>query len=260
MVSLDEKITNKERREIVGNLITVLDLVPEKTLDAIMEHLESGEEMTPIHLKKIAGLSDQKLESLMLLLDNKKVSHETLLLSLDVAMTILKRTEKERESIDLSWTGPIQFSVEGRSTQSLVEEMIKNAKQSIVITGYSITEETGILELLESAMERGVEVTMIVHMDDENKNIRVLSKMWPSPPRPTIYSRERGKDDIYFKIHAKMIVVDSADLLVTSANLTYHGMSNNFEVGVRIRGNTARKAHMLVDELVKSKYLEEKTW
>ena len=257
---MDDKITNKERREIIGNLITVLDLVPEKTLNVIRELLESGEDLSPISLKKIEGLSDEKLESLMLLLDNTNVSHETLILLLDVAMAILKRTEKEKESIDLSWTGPIQFSVEGRSTESLVEEMLKNAKKSIVITGYSITEETGILELIESAIKRGVEVTMIVHMDDENRNMKVLSKMWPFPPRPVIYSRERGKDDIYFKIHAKMLVVDSSDLLVTSANLTYHGMSNNFEVGVRIRGNTARKAHMLVDELVKSKYLEEKIW
>lgn len=257
---MNDKITSRERREIIGNLITVLEIVPERALNSIREHLELGKEITPIQLKHITGLSDQKLESLMLLLDNKNVPQDVILLSLDIAMTMLKHAEKEKESIDLSWTGPIQFSVEGRSTKSLVDEMIKNARKSIIITGYSITGGGGILDLLNDAMMRGVDVTMIVHMDDENKNIDILSKTWPSRYRPTVYSRERGVDDVYFKIHAKMIVVDSSDLLVTSANLTYHGMNNNFEVGVRIRGNTAKKASLLVDDLIKSRYLEEKTW
>ncbi|MNR65073.1 hypothetical protein D3C85_1879750 [compost metagenome] len=42
-------------------------------------------------------------------------------------------------------------------------------------------------------------------------------------------------------MHAKMLVVDNLELLVTSANLTYHGMGSNIEIGVRIKGEVARK-------------------
>jgi phosphatidylserine/phosphatidylglycerophosphate/cardiolipin synthase-like enzyme len=42
-------------------------------------------------------------------------------------------------------------------------------------------------------------------------------------------------------LHAKVLLVDQYDLLVTSANLTYHGLSSNIEVGVRVKGNELAK-------------------
>ena len=53
-----------------------------------------------------------------------------------------------------------------------------------------------------------------------------------------------------------MLVVDRSDLLVTSANLTWHGMTNNFEIGLRVRGNAARKAEDLIRNLIDRNYLE----
>lgn len=238
----------------------MLDLVPRRSLEALMEAMESGTELTPASIKKITGLSDQNLESLLFFLEGGKDSYADLLLALETASAVLKHSEREKETIDLSWTGPIQFSVEGRSTQSLIEEMLRNAKKSIVIIGYSITEEGGVLELISAAMKRGVEVVLVVHSDEESRNIEVISKNWLRNPKPLVYTRERGKTDVYFKIHAKMMVVDSSDLLVTSANLTWHGMSNNLEIGLRVRGKTAEKAYLLVDELIKSGYLTKKTW
>ena len=50
-------------------------------------------------------------------------------------------------------------------------------------------------------------------------------------------------DDKLAKLHAKAVVVDRRDLLVTSANLTGHGVSGNLELGARLSGRPARQAH-----------------
>lgn len=253
----DSRISDFERKELVGNLITVLELVPENALVAIRDSLEKHEVMDSIKIKKLTGLSGQNLESILLLFNNPKIEPDALLIAMDTALAVAQNAKKTSERIDLSWTGPVQFSVEGRTTISVLEEMIQNANTSIIITGYNITQEaSNIIRLLEKAMDKNVEVVFVIHSDDENKNFKTLSNLWNYEKKPKVYSRKPGPSDVYFKIHAKMVVVDRFDLLVTSANLTWHGMANNFEIGLRVRGKTAEKAEELIRNLIDSSYLE----
>ena len=53
------------------------------------------------------------------------------------------------------------------------------------------------------------------------------------------------------------MIVDRKELLVTSANLTHHGLVQNFEMGVRIRGRTAGNAHVVIRRMIDSGYFEE---
>ena len=46
-------------------------------------------------------------------------------------------------------------------------------------------------------------------------------------------------DNEYLKLHAKVIVADHRDALVTSANLTMYAMDLNMEMGVRVLGAPA---------------------
>lgn len=43
------------------------------------------------------------------------------------------------------------------------------------------------------------------------------------------------------KMHAKVLLVDENDLLVTSANFTHHGHAVNVEYGLRLSGEPARR-------------------
>ena len=40
-------------------------------------------------------------------------------------------------------------------------------------------------------------------------------------------------------LHAKLVVAKQKDALVTPANLTYHGLKANLELGVRLQGPVA---------------------
>ena len=252
----NSEISKSERIELVSNIVTALELVPENALVAIRDSLEKHEVMDSGKIKKITGLDGQGLESVLLLFNNAAMSADTLLVAIDTALAVMQTVKRTSEVIDLSWTGPVQFSVEGRTTPSVMEEMIMNAKNSIIITGYSITGDAeNFIRLLENAIDK-VEVIFVIHSDDKNKNFETLSNLWKKEKKPKVYSRTPGPLDVYFKIHAKMLVVDNFDLLVTSANLTWHGMSNNFEIGLRVRGNTAKKAEALIRNLIERNYLE----
>lgn len=259
LVYLHTEISNSERRELVSNIVTALELVPENALVAIRNSLEKHEAMDSVKIKKITGLDGQGLESVLLLFNNTVMGTDILLVAIDTALAVMQIAKRTSEIIDLSWTGPVQFSVEGRTTLSVMEEMILNAKDSIIITGYSVTDDAeNFIRLLENAIDK-VEIILVIHSDDKNKNFDTLSKLWKKEKKPKTYSRLPGPLDVYFKIHAKMLVVDNSDLLVTSANLTWHGMSNNFEIGLRVRGNTAKKAEALIRNLIDRNYLEAVT-
>ena len=252
----NSKISNSERRELVSNIVTALELVPEKSLVAIRDLLEKHEVVDSGKIKKVTGLDGQGLESVLLLFNNTAMGTDTLLVAIDIALAVVQTVKRTSEIIDLSWTGPVQFSVEGRTTPSIMEEMILNAKDSIIITGYSITDDVeNFIRLLENTIDN-VEVIFVIHSDDKNKNFETLSNLWKKEKKPKVYSRTPGSLDVYFKIHAKILVVDNFDLLVTSANLTWHGMSNNFEIGLRVRGNTAKKVGALIRNLIERNYLE----
>lgn len=254
-------ITPSERKQILGNVKTVLEVIPKTGLKSLQEMLEQEFDITASNLKKHVGLSGEALDSVLFLFENQKIPRDVTTLALNIAIESVEHARKGFETIDMSWTGPIQFSVEGRSNISIVEEMITSANDTITIVGYSLTDEAKkIINLLEEVMKNNVEVIFVIHSDDKSNNIDTLKKIWKFYKRPKIYTREASETDVYFKIHAKMLVVDSKDILITSANLTWHGMSNNFELGLRVRGKTAEKGETLISDLIKRKYLKEVQW
>jgi phosphatidylserine/phosphatidylglycerophosphate/cardiolipin synthase-like enzyme len=151
---------------------------------------------------------------------------------------------------EVVWTGP---RVEGsflRATREVVREILRGARQEIVVVGYWIAardEGEGIIEeviaSLADAVARGVRVSVIVDervRADGRDNRRVLVSIWPaSVNRPKILTWRLPASDQHLKLHAKVLVADRRDSLVTSANLTSYAMDRNMEMGVRVVGKPA---------------------
>ena len=53
-------------------------------------------------------------------------------------------------------------------------------------------------------------------------------------------------------MHAKCLLIDASDLLITSANFTFHGLHGNIEIGIRISGPPAVEARKIFSHLVES--------
>ena len=66
------------------------------------------------------------------------------------------------------------------------------------------------------------------------------------------------QDDEMAALHAKTIVVDEKELLVSSANLSYLGMQGNVEMGIRlVSEDKAKQVESLLKEMVGMKVFKE---
>lgn len=148
------------------------------------------------------------------------------------------------------WTGP---RVEGsflRATREVVREILREAQGEILLVGYWIAardDGEGIIEeviaSLSDAVRRGVKVSVIVDervRPDGRDNRRIFVSIWPlDVTLPKILTWRLPAGDQHLKLHAKVLVADRRDALVTSANLTSYAMDRNMEMGVRAVGYPA---------------------
>lgn len=135
-------------------------------------------------------------------------------------------------------------------TPAVVREMLLGAREEIVLLGYEVSEPE-IIDLLALRAREGLRVTLIV--DHDPKRLGALVQKWPSDAPVQIHvGSEDQLTGKYASIHGKTLLVDQADLLVTSANFTHHGQEENVELGARIRGPGAQQARAVIEHLVKT--------
>ena len=172
----------------------------------------------------------------------------------------------DQPEIEIAWTGPDAEGPLVRPMASVVEEMLRNVREigEVLIVGYSLTAENGsvmhgIIDLLGDASRKGASVTIILHRDEGGQNRRNLLGAWNVKTRkPRILTWDPPHEHPYTKLHAKAMVVDRLDALVTSANFTFHGLESNLELGVRIRGPQAGAIAERFDHLISAGVV--KTW
>jgi phosphatidylserine/phosphatidylglycerophosphate/cardiolipin synthase-like enzyme len=143
-----------------------------------------------------------------------------------------------------------------RPTERVVQEMIDRATREIILLGYELTDKN-LIRLLAAGADHGVGVIMIF---DRGRGVaQRLLQSWPSrtPPPRIFHDRERSDSAPYASMHAKCLLIDDKDLLVTSANFTFHGLRGNIEIGVRLGGAPAAEARKIFSHLVESRILEE---
>jgi phosphatidylserine/phosphatidylglycerophosphate/cardiolipin synthase-like enzyme len=143
-----------------------------------------------------------------------------------------------------------------RPTDRVIREMIEHASSEIILLGYEFTDRE-VVELLAAAASRGAAVIMICDRG-RGAAARVVDA-WPAGTRrPKIFhDRERSERAPWASMHAKCLLVDGSDLLVTSANFTFHGLHGNIEIGVRLGGAPAGEARKIFSHLVESQILED---
>lgn len=157
---------------------------------------------------------------------------------------------REVPATQVVWTGP---KVDGsflRATREVVRELLRGAQAELLVVGYWIAardDGEGIIEevigSLADAVARGLTVRIVVDertRPDGLDNRGILVSAWPARVSlPRILTWRLPPNDQHLKLHAKVLVADRRDALVTSANLTFYAMDRNMEMGVRIVGRPA---------------------
>lgn len=181
-----------------------------------------------------------------------------LAVGLAAASTAYRGSEAEQPRVQLAWTGPNTATTHARTTLGALLDVIDSANHDVIIVGYSITQgATQVFERLAAAQHRGARVTLIGNRIEHR--LSILQSLWPVARLPTLYTRRADPQDPMSALHAKLAIVDGKRLLVTSANLTYHGLVGNIEVGVIVEGPVAHDVLLLIQDLIARGVLEQVT-
>lgn len=138
------------------------------------------------------------------------------------------------ECCELVITAPSSFKLKARKTKLVVNSILSSAEKNITLTGYSISEYfSEMIELIIQKSTQGVYVNLYVN--DAQKHQDVIERLNTYASKfIKIFSYNQQSDDKMSALHAKLIVVDGHTSLISSANLSYHGMQGNVEMGVLI--------------------------
>lgn len=179
-------------------------------------------------------------------------------------------------TVDTVWTGPEVSGSEVRRTEAVVNEILSGANSDLLIVGYwLVTSTTQIQELINVLIGKsraGVRVRFVFDPGEKSSgldNFSALNERWPSNldgAKREVYSwskdltKATSKSGQHYdrKLHAKVIVADRHDALVTSANLTHAGMLENLEMGLRIEGHMAGAVVRHFDLLIEEGILERR--
>lgn len=162
----------------------------------------------------------------------------------------VKNLDKNEKS-EIVFTGPTSYLLKQKKIWDEVQGMLTKAKKSITLTGYSVSDYFDEMqELIIQKAGQGVYINL--YLNDYEKHESVLKRLIAYKTDNQyikIFKYIQPDDDKMAALHAKMIVVDGKNCLISSANLSYHGMEGNIEAGIYIESEEKGNE---IEELLKN--------
>lgn len=171
---------------------------------------------------------------------------------MDAIAEVKASNQQSKELLDLVVSGPDIPGVPTSDTAAVVRSMIESANGEILLVGYAVHNGKRLFEPLVQRM-RAVPTLKVRFCLDIARKLTDTSlpseivrrfgrdfrmKHWPWPELPELFYDPRALADtasVRASLHAKCIVVDRRQALVTSANFTQAAQERNLEIGVLVR-------------------------
>ena len=172
---------------------------------------------------------------------------------------------RAEHKVSLVWTGPSTEAVRLRSTRSVLATLVANATESLVLVSFTSYDIAELTTALADAIDRGVNVTLILETPDDPGGPLVIDPAHPFAPIKDAASFYRwpleAREPSFAaaaRLHAKCVIADRSSALITSANLTSAGINDNIELGVLIEaGPLSGNLHRHLELLAEKGSLEE---
>ncbi|OUS30677.1 phospholipase [Gammaproteobacteria bacterium 45_16_T64] len=153
--------------------------------------------------------------------------------------------ERNREKVDLVWTGPDLNQFPVRRSEQVLLDVINSANDSLFIVSFVLINIPSVEGAIAEAVERGVDVRMLIESEDKENSSdfrETVARLNDVIPGIILYvwPRENREDAGvgFARVHAKCAVADKNIAFVTSANLTSAALDKNIEMGVHIVGGS----------------------
>lgn len=117
------------------------------------------------------------------------------------------------------------------STEKAIKKLIDESYETLLLTIYIITNEE-LLEHIVNALKRKVEVEIYVYESDDLEFKKVLNKL---KNLGDSYSNLKLHISTEEFIHSKVLIADTMNVIIGSANLTKKGLKSNYELGILLK-------------------------
>ncbi|MDB2392561.1 phospholipase D-like domain-containing protein [Acidimicrobiaceae bacterium] len=225
-------------------------------------------ESSPVGLGAIKGVPDALASEAFRCFSklDDRLNETAVAAVLRTAAEIREVERLDSPKVEVTWTGPDAEGPLVTDSTSAIERCLEECRDTgeVLLVGYSLTVAKNsamerIIELLVDASRRRAKIQVVLHKDDENKNKNELMKHWDKfVSKPQIYTWDPPADHPYTKLHAKCLVVDRLQMIVTSANFTFHGLESNIELGLLVRNQRlATAVHERFDHLMNAGVLRQ---
>lgn len=180
---------------------------------------------------------------------------EVLLLVMQAVEVEASEPRSQLAKVECVATLPVAAPVQTRPTHTVIREMLDAARQRVFLAGYLITDMDAVIPMVHRTAGRGIAVTIVCDSGTEDAS-RILAS-WPEDIKAPRLLVNQLTGSSTGKMHAKVLLVDENDLLVTSANFTHHGQSVNVEYGLRLSGEPARQTAVFFRTIEEHRVLVE---
>ena len=228
--------------ELLESISAVVTLIPTEKVEAIatcIRQTEASHAMTTLSSLVGTPVATTTVEQLVIAWQKNSIRADELSSMLLAASHVFNKTVS-KQTTELVWTGPTTPFVSARRTEQVLLQLIDSARNSLFITSYVAYGVSSIVNALNSATARSVEIVMLLESSQDHGgsiNIDVIGKMRNLVPDARLYAwHDQGDKFIDGRVHAKVAVADGKSCFITSANLTGYAMEKNMEAGVLISG------------------------
>jgi cardiolipin synthase len=171
---------------------------------------------------------------------------------------------RNREDVQLIWSGPDVSGLPFRRTEQALLELIESAKSSLLIVAFAAYKIPKLVAAINSSAISGVDVACVFESPDASGRKVSFSPFEKLGLLPTVRTfvwplskRQKDSQGHYGSLHAKCAVVDGKLLFLSSANLTEFAFNLNMELGVLIKGGALpRSAENHFQALISTGHLE----
>ncbi len=234
-----------------------LAVLSDDALDRLASALQRGALRAPFVPGKLAAYLPEALcagaaEALATLVASG-ASEQAAALTLRAMVQARAAVPSVADRVRLVTSGPAP-QAEGRDTAIVVRELFAQAKQEVLVVGFTAFRAAEIFTpLMHRARERHLHLCLCLNigrsgLGDARTPQQILSdfrrelttSIWPEEPVPPIHYDPRAllphvADTGRGCLHAKCVVVDGHLSFITSANFTEAAQDRNIEVGTLVR-------------------------
>ena len=176
-------------------------------------------------------------------------------------------------SIEVVVTGP-DVGGEARDTGVVVRQLFAKARERVLVVGFAVHQGKSVFKVLADRLDsdRSLEATLCIDARRQRGDTSIdgdilrrfadefVRKEWPGDRLPRVYHDPRSLKPTgrtASSMHAKAVVIDGQEALVTSANFTEAAQERNVELGVLIESKAVAErieSHFLT--LIQGEHLQ----